>query len=236
MDGGGRRGQNVGSGGSACRQDDALGCWWEAVPPLCLFLRFALGGDDGEDRFRGVQPGRHVSQDALETQVVLWGRLGRLGKVDVYPTLEQDALALVRAKGEWGHDDSRGFDGNGLEEGQDIVAIVCDGVQRLNGGRLGGGLLCLKWIRFCFIGVNGDDAIVVIGLVCLACGILFLCPLCDGAGKNLEELARVQLAVEDCGLRQKWWEEDGVAQSPVPMLLRSREVAGGGAKEDFCDR
>ena len=37
-------------------------------------------------------------------------------------------------------------------------------------------------------------------------------------------------------LREKLWEEDGVARCPVPLLLRAREVAGGGAKEDFRDR
>ena len=84
MDGGGRQGRNGGSGGSTCRYDDTLGCWWEAVPPLCLFFRLALGGDNGAERFRGVQPGSQVGQYTHETQVVLWGRLGWLGKVDVY--------------------------------------------------------------------------------------------------------------------------------------------------------
>ena len=93
MDGGGRQGWNGGSGGSACRQDDALGCSWEAVPSLCLFFCLALGGDNVAERFRGVQPGCHVGKDARETQVVLWGRLGRRGKVDVYPTLQLDARA-----------------------------------------------------------------------------------------------------------------------------------------------
>ena len=111
--------------------------------------------------------------------------------------------ALVRTKGEWGRNDSRIFDGNGLEGGEDIFAIVCDGGQRLGGGRLGGCLLLLNWLRLCFLGINGDDAIVVIGLVCPACGILVLCPLHDGAGENIEELARVRISVEDCGLRQK---------------------------------
>ena len=78
MDGGGRRGRNGGSSGSARRQDDALGCRWEAVPPLCLFLRLALGGNDGTERFGGIQLGCHVGKDARETQVVLWGRRGRL--------------------------------------------------------------------------------------------------------------------------------------------------------------
>ena len=42
--------------------------------------------------------------------------------------------------------------------------------------------------------------------------------------------------MEDRSLCQKWWEEDGVARSPVPLLLRARKVAGGGAKEDLHDR
>ena len=40
----------------------------------------------------------------------------------------------------------------------------------------------------------------------------------------------------DCGLRQKWREEDGVAWIPVALLLGSREVAAGGAKKDLRDR
>ena len=58
----------------------------------------------------------------------------------------------------------------------------------------------------------------------------------DGVSENLEVLACVRLAVEDRGLHQKRREEDGVAQSSVPLLLRLREVASGGAKEDFHDR
>ena len=99
MDFGGRRGWNGGSGGSACRQDDALGCWWEAVPPLDLFFHLTLGGDNGAERFCSVQPGRYVGQDACETHVVLWRRLGRHGEVYVCPALEPDARAIVRAKG-----------------------------------------------------------------------------------------------------------------------------------------
>ena len=115
MDGVGWQGWNGGSGGSTLYQDDTLGCWWEAVPPLGLFLRLALSGDDGAERFRGVQLGHHVGQDACETHVVLWSRLGRHGEVSVYPMLEPYARALVHAKREWSRDESWIFDGNGLE-------------------------------------------------------------------------------------------------------------------------
>ena len=67
MDGGGRRGRNGGSGGGAHRQDDALGCLWEAVPPLCLLFRLALSGEDRTERFDCMQPGRNVGKDARET-------------------------------------------------------------------------------------------------------------------------------------------------------------------------
>ena len=97
---------------------------------------------------------------------------------------------LVRAKGEWSRDELWRFDGNGLEEGQDVVAIVCNGGQRL-----GGGLLHINWLRFHVLGLNGDDAIVVVGLICLACGFLFLRPLRDGAGENIEDISRVLIAV-----------------------------------------
>ena len=46
-------------------------CWYEAVPPLCLFFHLAMGGNDGAERFHGVNPGRHVGQDSRETTVVL---------------------------------------------------------------------------------------------------------------------------------------------------------------------
>ena len=113
-----------------------MGCWWEAVPtPLPLF-RLTLDRNDGVERFYDVQPGCHFGQYARETQVVLWGRLGWCGEVDVCPTLETDTRSLVRAKEEKIHDDLWIFYGNSLEEGQDVVAIVCDGVQRLGGGLL----------------------------------------------------------------------------------------------------
>ena len=124
--------------------------------------------------------------------------MGGKGKVGVCRALEPVARALVRAKGEWSRDESFRFDGNGLEEYQDVVAIVCDSGQHIGGSRL-----CLTWFRFRVLSLNGDDAIVVVGLVYLVCGVLFLRPLRDGAGENLEELVRVRLAVEDQGLRQK---------------------------------
>ena len=236
MDGRGRRGLNGGSGGSACHQDDALGCWWEAVPPLCLFFRLALGGDNGVERFRGVQPGRHVGQDARETQVVLWGQLGRRGKVDVCPALESDARALVHAKGEWGRDDLWRFDGNGLEEGQDVVAIIYDGGKRLVGGRLSGSLLHLTWLRFSILDLNGDDAIVVVGLVCLACGILFLRPLRDGSGRILrispasDSPCRIAASVRNgrrktelCGVQSLYFLD--CARSPAAARRRTSAIS-----------
>ena len=78
MDGGGRQGQNRGSGGGALRQDDALVCRWEAVPPLCLLFHLAMGGNEGTERFGCMNPGRHVGKDARETQMVLWGRRGQI--------------------------------------------------------------------------------------------------------------------------------------------------------------
>ena len=180
VNGGGRRGRTGGSGGGACCQDDALGCRWEAVQPLCLLFHLALGGDDGTESFGCMQPGRHIGKDVRETQVVLWGRRGRLQEIHVCPSLEPDAPILVRAKGEWHRKNLRGFDGNGLEEGQDVVAIVYDGGQRLGGGRLGGGLLRLTWLfrlgggrlrlawLLCLSGFDRHDDIVVADLVGLA--------------------------------------------------------------------
>ena len=114
MDGTGWQGRNGGSIGGARRQDDALGFWWEAVPPLCLLFCLALGGNDWTERFGCMQPGRHVGKNARETQVFLWGRRGRLWEVYFYPSLELDARALVRAKVKWCRDNLSRFDGNSL--------------------------------------------------------------------------------------------------------------------------
>ena len=109
-----RRIQNGGSGGSARRQDAALGRLWEMFPPLGILLRLTLGSDNGVERFHGVQSGCHVGQDARETHVVLCRRLGWRGEVDVCPTTEPDARVLVRTKGEWIRDDLRRIDCDGL--------------------------------------------------------------------------------------------------------------------------
>ena len=76
------------------------------VSSLGLLFRLALDSDNGAEHFRGVQPGRHVGQYARETHVVLWGWIGPHGEVDVCPTTETDAHALVRAKREWRRSDS----------------------------------------------------------------------------------------------------------------------------------
>ena len=65
-----------------------------------------MGIDDGAKQFCGVQPGCHIIQDARETYVIFCVRLGRRGEVDVYPTTELDARALVRAKRDWQRSDS----------------------------------------------------------------------------------------------------------------------------------
>ena len=93
MGGGERQGRNGGSGGSTCRQNDALGRWWEMVQLCGILFHLALGCDDGAGRFCGVQPGRYISQDARETYVVLWSQIGWPGDVDVCPTMELDARA-----------------------------------------------------------------------------------------------------------------------------------------------
>ena len=232
VDCGRRRGRNGGYISSARRQDDALGRWWETVPPLGLILRLALGSDDGVERFYGVKPGRYLDQDACETHVVLWIRLGRRGEVDVCPMTEPDTRTLVCAKGDWSRNDLWRLDCNILEEGQDVVEIVCDGGQRL-----GSGQICLTFIfRLFLLCLHAAFAVFVLFVVFPTVGFYFLCPLRDGARENIQELARVRLLVEDCGFRKEWREEDGVARRLVPLLLYLREVASGGAKENFRDR
>ena len=123
MDGRRRQGWDGGPSGGACREDDALGSAWEAVPHLSFLVHIALGGDDRTERFSCVQPGRNVYKDVREDHVVLLGRRGRLWRVHVCPLLEPDARSLVCAKGEWRRNNSGRFYGDGLKEGQDIVAI-----------------------------------------------------------------------------------------------------------------
>ena len=89
-----------------------------------VFLSISRWAATTGQRFGCVQPGRGVCKDVCETHVVLWGRRGRLWQIHVCPSLEPDARALVRAKGEWGREDSRRFDKNGMEESQDVVEIV----------------------------------------------------------------------------------------------------------------
>ena len=101
-----------------------LGRWWETVPPLGLLFHLALGGDDRSELLCGVQPGRHIFQDAHETHVVLWRRPGRSGEIAIYPTTEPYAGTLVRVEGEWIRDDSWRLDCDVMDEGQDVVAIV----------------------------------------------------------------------------------------------------------------
>ena len=77
--------------------------WWETVPPLSLLFRLALGGDNGSERFCGVQPD--------------CSRLGWRGEVGVCPTTELGTRAIVRANREWSRNDSWRLDCDGLEEG-----------------------------------------------------------------------------------------------------------------------
>ena len=125
----------------------------------------------------------------------------------------------------------RRLDCDGLEEGQDVVGIVCNGGQRLGCGQLR--LTCLR--RILVLCLNAAFAVFVIVVVFPAGVSPFLRPLCDGASENIQELARVQLPVEDCSLHKEWREKDGVAQRPVPLLIRAREF-GGGEKENFRDQ
>ena len=137
MDDGSRGGWDGGPGGGARREDDALGSGWEAVPPLSFLFHLSLGGDDGTESFGCVQPSCNVCKDVREAHVVLWGRCGQLWQVHVYPSLEPDVCSLVCTKGEWRRDNSGGFYCDVLKEGQDVVAIDCEGGQRLGCGRLG---------------------------------------------------------------------------------------------------
>ena len=73
-----------------------------------------MSGDKGAERFCGVQPCRHIGQDARETHVVLWSRLGQHGEVNFCPTTKLDARALVHVKEEWSRNNLWRLDGDGL--------------------------------------------------------------------------------------------------------------------------
>ena len=93
-----------------------------------------------------------------------------------------------------------GLDCNGLEEGQDVVAIICNGGQRL-----GRGLILHSWFcRLLVLYLYGDFAVFIVVVVFPAGVFPFLHLLRDGASKNIQELACVRLAVDYFGLREKW--------------------------------
>ena len=107
--------------------------------------------------------------------------------------MEPDVCALLRANVEWRRNESWRFDCDGLEEGQDVVTIVCDGVHRLISG-----LLRLTWFRrLLVLCLYGDYGVFVVVVVFPADVFPFLLPLRDEVRKIIQELARVQLPVED---------------------------------------
>ena len=117
----------------------------------------------------------------------MWSLIGQSREVDVRPTMEPDKCALLRAKGEWSRNDPWRLDCNGLEEGQDIVAIFCDGGQRIRSVMLCLTLFCQLLILY----LVGDDAVFVTVFVCLAGVLPLLCPIRDVANKNLQDIALV---------------------------------------------
>ena len=131
----------------------------------------------------------------------MWSCGAGLGGVGRLMSIQQrnQTRVLVRTKGEWGRDESWRLDCDGLEEVQDVFAIVCNGGQRLDGG-----LLCLNFLRRLFVICLHTTFYVFAVVVFPAGGLPFLCSLYYGASKNLQEIARVQLPMEDCGLREEW--------------------------------
>ena len=173
--------------------------------PLISFYRLALGSIGRAERFCGVQPGLYDGQDARETHV--GSQIGRRGEVDVCPTTEPDARALVRAIREWIRNDLWRLDCDGLKESHDVFVLVCCGGQLL-----GGGQLCLTCIfRLPVLCIHDAFDVFVVVSVFPAGDFPFLCPLRDGLSENLQNLARVRLPVEYCSLRREWREEERVA-------------------------
>ena len=72
---------------------------WEAVPYVGILFFLALGGEDGAERFCGLQPGHHVGQEARETCVILWEQLGRRGEV-FFKTTDRTRCARLSAQRE----------------------------------------------------------------------------------------------------------------------------------------
>ena len=108
--------------------------------------------------------------------------------------------------------------------GESVVAFSLSGLLRL-------AFLC----RLFVICLHAAFAFIV--AVIFPAGVFpLLCPFCDGASENVQDLSCVQLLVEDCGLLGEWQEKDSVSRRPVPLIFRVREVAGCGAKEKLGDR
>ena len=123
------------------------------------------------------------------------GGVGRLRSVQQH----NQTCARVHAKGEWSRNNSWRLDCNSLEAEQDVVPIVYNGGQCFT-------VACFALPGFCrllVICLDGDDTIFVVVIICLFGVFPFLCPLCDGASENIQELDDVRLPVENCGLRKK---------------------------------
>ena len=104
------------------------------IPLVALAARmthWAVGGDNGTESFGRVQPGCDICEDVCEAHVILGGQQGLFWQVHICPSLEPDARFLVCANREGCRDDSGGFHGDGLKKVQDVIAIDCEGRQRL---------------------------------------------------------------------------------------------------------
>ena len=236
MNGGGWRVRNGGSGGGACRKHDALGCQWEVVPLLCLLFHLALGGNDGTERFGCMQPGCHVRKDVRETQVVLWGRRGGFGRFTSVHCWNQ-TRARFAARREGGAARTRGdltapawrkaktlSQSSAMEANVSEAAVSAEACFTLPSFFVLAAAV-LAEAGFALPGFFASAALIVTTLpLSLASSASLEGSTSDAHSvmepfENLQELARVRLAVEDGGLCQKWREEDGVAGRPVVLFL-----------------
>ena len=100
-----------------------------------------------------------------------------------------------------------------MEKVQDVVAIVCDGGQRISGG-----LILLYLLLFCSFLYLFTYLAVFVVFFSIVFSPLLRYPRND-AIEDLEDLLRICLPVKDFRLRKKWREKDVVALCPVPLFL-----------------
>ena len=97
MDGGWRLGWDGRPVGGACRHDESLCSWREAVLVLCLLVCLTLCLHDGGNIFNVSRSRREITEEYRESSVILWCVGGGRGVVTC-PSSEPDTHVFFCAK------------------------------------------------------------------------------------------------------------------------------------------